>query len=210
VAGDFYWTQQVKDTILFAVADCTGHGVPGALVSVVCNNALNNSIKQFNKISPGEILDKTTDLVIRQFEKSDEQVQDGMDIALCAFNTKTRILSYAGANTPLWIVRGEEIIEFKANRQPVGNYSTRRNFDTVEIVVQENDMIYLSSDGFADQFGGEKAKKFKKKQFRSLLIKISNLPLAQQKIELENAIKIWMGKTEQIDDICVMGIRINL
>lgn len=210
VAGDFYWTEKVGDTVLFAVADCTGHGVPGAMVSVVCNNALNNTIKQNHITDPGKILDKTTDLVLKQFETSEDGiVRDGMDIALCSFDLKTRKLRYSGANTPLWIVRNDEVIEVKATRQPVGKYSKRINFVTHNVEVQENDMLYMSSDGFADQFGGSKGKKFMKKHFKELLVQVSKSPLNQQSQELHNAFETWRDSYEQVDDICVMGIKIN-
>lgn len=210
VAGDFYWAEKVDDTILFAVADCTGHGVPGAMVSVVCNNALNNTIKQNNITDPGQILDQTTDLVLKQFETSeDAEVRDGMDIALCSFNLKTKKLRYSGANTPLWIVRDDEIIEVKATRQPVGKYSKRTNFVSHEVEVREDDILYLSSDGFADQFGGSKGKKFMKKHFKELLIQVAKFPLNQQSEKLKEAFNTWSDSYEQVDDICVMGIKFN-
>ncbi len=209
VAGDFYWTERVGNTILFAVADCTGHGVPGAMVSVVCNNALNNVIKQNKIVNPGEILDQTTELVLTQFAKPEERgVSDGMDIALCSYDMDSKILSYSGANTPLWIVRKEQVIEYKATRQPVGKYAKRINFETHQIEVEKDDMIYLSSDGFADQFGGDKEKKFMKKNFKELLVQISLKPLISQSKELQNAFENWSDSYEQVDDICVMGVKV--
>ena len=114
VAGDFYWLEVVEETVLFAAADCTGHGVPGAMVSVVCNNGLNRAVREYKLIEPDQILNKTRELVVKEFEKSDENVMDGMDISLCALNTKTNQLKWAGAHNPLWILRNNEIIEFKA------------------------------------------------------------------------------------------------
>ena len=173
VAGDFYWTEKVGDCLLFAVADCTGHGVPGAMVSVICHNALNTTIKQMGLTDPGEILDETTRLVLQQFEKSEEEVRDGMDIALCSFNTVKRELRFAGANTPLWIVRQEVILKFGATRQPVGKHTSLVKFESNVIPVQKGDLVYLSSDGYVDQFGGEKGKKFMNKRFRELLIEVA-------------------------------------
>ena len=207
VAGDFYWTERVEDTILFAVADCTGHGVPGAMVSVICNNALNDTIKLKSITDPGEILDNTTDLVLSQFEKAEEDVKDGMDIGLCSFDRKTRKLKYAGANIPLWIVRDNEVSEIKATRQPVGKYSQRQKFITHDVEVKDGDMIYLSSDGFADQFGGVKNKKFMKKNFKNLLADISQKPLNEQNNLILDAFSDWKSNNEQVDDICVMGVK---
>ena len=207
VAGDFYWTEKVKDTVLFAVADCTGHGVPGAMVSVICNNALNDTIKLKSITDPGEILDSTTDLVLSQFEKAEEDVMDGMDIGLCSFNRKTRALKYAGANIPLWLVRNNEVIEIKATRQPVGNYSLRTKFITHDVEIIEGDMVYLSSDGFADQFGGSRNKKFMKRNFKNLLAEISQKPLDEQNNLILAAFSNWKSSNEQIDDICIMGVK---
>ena len=209
VAGDFYWTERVGDTILFAVADCTGHGVPGAMVSVICHNALNTTIKQMGITDPGKILDETTRLVLGQFEKSEEEVRDGMDIALCSFNIKSRELKYAGANTPLWIVRGNETLKYKATRQPVGNHTDRTDFESNTIPVEKGDTIYLSSDGYTDQFGGEKGKKFLNKRFRELLVRISGKPIHTQAGLLHDAFYNWKQAYEQVDDVCVMGVRVE-
>jgi serine phosphatase RsbU (regulator of sigma subunit) len=209
VAGDFYWTERVGDTILFAVADCTGHGVPGAMVSVVCHNALNSTTKQMGLTDPGEILDATTQLVLKQFEKSEEAVNDGMDIALCSFNTKTRKLHYAGANTPLLLVRDNEVIKYKSTRQPVGKYTNRVKFESNEIPIQKGDTIYMSSDGYSDQFGGEKGKKFLNKRLRELLITISKRPISEQLTLLHDHFQDWKQEYEQVDDVCILGARVD-
>jgi serine phosphatase RsbU (regulator of sigma subunit)/tetratricopeptide (TPR) repeat protein len=208
VAGDFYWTKKINDTILFAVADCTGHGVPGALVSVVCNNALNTVVEKNDIIEPGLILDKTTVLVQHQFSKTDELVRDGMDIALCALNYDTMTLNYSGANNPLWIVREGDLIEYKSTRQPVGNYEKLTAFKTNTIQLKKGDMLYLSTDGYADQFGGEKGKKFMKKNFKDLLEVVSKFPIGKQKEKLKEAFNEWLSDYDQVDDVCVMGIRV--
>jgi serine phosphatase RsbU (regulator of sigma subunit)/tetratricopeptide (TPR) repeat protein len=209
VAGDFYWTERVGKTLLFAVADCTGHGVPGAMVSVICHNALNSCIKQLGLTDPGEILDETTQLVLKQFERSEQEVRDGMDIALCSFNTETRELKFAGANTPLWLVRNDEVLKFKATRQPVGNHTTRVKFDSEIIPIQKGDILYLSSDGYSDQFGGEKGKKFLNKRFKSLLVEISKKPISKQAELLKESFLSWKNEYEQVDDVCVMGARVD-
>ena len=152
----FYWFEASDDHVIFAAADCTGHGVPGAMVSVVCHNALNRSFKEFGLTEPGDILDKTREIVIEQFDNSEEAVKDGMDIALCSYSIKDKILKYSGANNPLWLVRkGElEIIEIKANKQPIGSFHMNSHFDTHEIKLEKGDCLYIFSDGYADQFWG--------------------------------------------------------
>lgn len=206
VAGDFYWLEQKDDIILFAAADCTGHGVPGAMVSVICNNGLNRSVREHGLISPGEILDKTREIVIGEFEKSDEEVKDGMDIALCTLQNRT--LKYSGAHNPLWIIRDNELIEIKADKQPIGKYSHQKAYNTHTVKLLENDTIYIFSDGFADQFGGENNKKFKTKNFKQLLLSIQSHELPIQKQLLEEAFNNWRGDIEQLDDVCIIGVRI--
>ncbi|MCB9334744.1 MAG: tetratricopeptide repeat protein [Flavobacteriales bacterium] len=237
--------------ILFAAADCTGHGVPGAMVSVVCNNGLNRSVREHGLTDPGKILDKTREIVIAEFEKSEEEVKDGMDIALCSLkfmanrnpspansqqSTESRqlvaILEYAGANNPLWVIRplrhsvldtessnnqeiaGRasndefELIEIKADKQPIGKYAEPKPYTTHTIELQKGDSIYIFSDGYVDQFGGEKGKKFKAKAFRELLLSIQQENMETQRELIDKAFEDWKGNLEQIDDVCVIGLRI--
>lgn len=226
VAGDFYWMENTGDTVLFAAADCTGHGVPGAMVSVVCNNGLNRSVREHGLTDPGKILDKTREIVIQEFEKSDEDVKDGMDIALCSlkFNVPSSELSqpetkniksqtvaalqYAGANNPLWIVRNEEIIEIKANKQPIGKYDNLEPYITHTVELKKDDTIYIFSDGFVDQFGGENGKKLKAANFKKLLLSIQDENMIKQKELLDDAFEQWKGELEQLDDVCVIGVRV--
>jgi serine phosphatase RsbU (regulator of sigma subunit)/Tfp pilus assembly protein PilF len=205
VAGDFYWLEYKNNKVLFAAADCTGHGVPGAMVSVICNNGLNRSVREHNITDPGKILDKTTEIVIQEFEKSDDEVKDGMDISLCVLENNN--LYWAGANNPLFIVRKGTLIEYTANRQPIGKYAGTSPFDSHTITLEKEDMIYIFTDGFQDQFGGEKGKKFMVKKFKELLIQLSSLPLIQQKEQLMEAFVSWKGDNEQIDDVCIIGVR---
>jgi serine phosphatase RsbU (regulator of sigma subunit) len=206
VAGDFYWVENKDDLIYFAAADCTGHGVPGAMVSVVCSNGLNRSIHEYNIKDPGELLNKTRELVIHEFEKSIVNVYDGMDIALCTLQGNQ--LSYAGANNPLWIIRDGEIIIYKADHQPIGRFAFQHPYTTHKIKVQKDDLIYLFTDGLVDQFGGENDKKFKPKQFKELLLAIHTKPIEEQKKLIYQAFNKWRGENEQVDDICIIGIRI--
>jgi len=206
VAGDFYWMEHKNDKVLFAAADCTGHGVPGAMVSVVCNNALNRSVREHGLTDPGKILTKTREIVIQEFEKSAEEVKDGMDIALCSLEGDK--LQYAGAHNPLWIIRNGEILETKANKQPIGKTENQEPYTTHSFNLQKGDSIYLFSDGYVDQFGGKKGKKLKSKTFRELLLSIQDKSMEEQKIVVNEAFETWRGNLEQIDDVCVIGVRI--
>ncbi len=229
VAGDFYWMEIISqqslvdrrqsdkteklstaDLVLFAVADCTGHGVPGALVSVVCSNALNRTVLEFGIKDPGKILDKTRELVIATFEKSDKDVKDGMDISLCCLNKTTNELHWAGANNGLWIVDANtrSLNEIKPDKQPIGKYAEAKPFTTHSIKLNKNDSIYLFTDGMADQFGGDKGKKFKYKQLKSILLQHVNEDMGKQKEKLNIAFENWKGNLEQVDDVCVIGIKI--
>jgi len=206
VAGDFYWLEQQNNRTLFAAADCTGHGVPGAMVSVVCNNALNRSVREYQLTTPGEILNKSREIVIEEFEKADEDVKDGMDIALCSIEGNK--LLYAGAHNPLWIIRNGIVLETKANKQPIGQFRKSAPFNTHAFDLQKGDTIYLFSDGYKDQFGGEKGKKFKTKAFRELLISIQEKTMEDQKTFIDDVFEKWKGDLEQIDDVCIIGVRI--
>jgi serine phosphatase RsbU (regulator of sigma subunit) len=207
VAGDFYWMEKVNDTVIFAAADCTGHGVPGAMVSVICNNALNRSVREFGLTDPGEILSKTREIVISEFEKSDEEVKDGMDIALCSLSGNS--LKYAGANNPLWVKKENgEYREIKANKQPIGKFEKATPFTSHELELESGDIIYLSSDGYADQFGGVKGKKLKQKGLKSIIDGMHKEPLSNQKDILTHQFNEWKGSLEQLDDVCIIGVKI--
>lgn len=209
VAGDFYWIEVVsKDYILIAAADCTGHGVPGALVSVVCSNALNRTVKEFEITDPGKILDKTRELVVETFERSEKEVKDGMDISLCLLNKKANEIEWAGANNPLWIVRDSKIIEFKPNKQAIGKVDKPALYQTHKVKLQKGDNVYIFTDGYADQFGGPNGKKFKYHQLVELMCTISVLSVKEQQIRLEKEFQEWKGDLEQVDDVCVIGIQI--
>ncbi len=207
VAGDFYWLEQKNGKILFAVADCTGHGVPGAMVSVVCNNGLNRSVREHGLTDPGKILDKTREIIIQEFEKSEEVVKDGMDIALCSLDGNE--LQYAGANNPLWIIRkgANEVEEIKADKQPIGKYANENLFTTHTVHLNEGDTIYIFSDGFTDQFGGEKKKKYKAANLKKMLLSIQQYSMDEQKNLVAENFETWKGSIEQLDDVCLIGVR---
>lgn len=226
VAGDFYWLDtfpkdeagnflKPADThidpsqcVYFAVADCTGHGVPGAMISIFCSNALNRAVNEFYLIDPGKILDKVRNLVIETFAKSEIEVSDGMDISLCVFDFKTYNLYWAGANNPLWIVRNQEMIEYKPNRQPVGKYDKPTNFDTHQIQLKKGDKFYIFTDGLADQFGGDKGKKLKVKHLRELILAHQSNSMVTQLEMMERFFTMWKGDYDQIDDVCIIGVAV--
>lgn len=208
VAGDFYWMEQKDNLVFIAAADCTGHGVPGAMVSVVCSNALNRAVLEFNLTDPGKILDKTRDLVLETFAKSDSDVKDGMDISLCVVNHSSKSVTWAGANNPLWYTNGKNIIEITADKQPIGKSDHPKPFTTHTIPVKSGDSVFLFTDGYADQFGGPRGKKFKYKQFQELLLSKNTESPDIQRQALHNAFIQWKGQQEQIDDVCVIGFRI--
>lgn len=214
VAGDFYWLEQQNEKTLFAAADCTGHGVPGAMVSVVCNNGLNRSVREHNITDPGAILNKTREIVMAEFEKSEEEVNDGMDIALVSLGKVnedgSRDLEFAGAHNPLYVFRKDsaELEEYKADKQPIGKFFHQEPYTTHKTTVYPGDMLYVFSDGYSDQFGGDKGKKYYAANFQKLLLKIKNFPLEEQKQMLIKEFNEWKGDNEQIDDICIIGVRI--
>ena len=208
VAGDFYWMERRNNKIFFAAADCTGHGVPGAMVSVMCHNALNRSTREFNLTDAGAILDNTRQLVIEEFSKSEQQMKDGMDISLCAIDIHTLDLSWAGANNPLWVIRDGELMETKADKQPVGNHISMRPFTSHQISLQKGDRIYVFTDGIQDQFGGPKGKKFKVAQLRSLILSLQEKPISAHHQFIMEAFQSWKGELEQVDDVCMIGVEI--
>lgn len=208
VAGDFYWIEQKDGLIYVAVADCTGHGIPGAIISVICSNALNRAVIEFNLTDPGKILDKTRELVLDTFSRSDKDVKDGMDISLLCINKRQNSLKWSGANTPLWYVSNDNLIEIKADKQPIGKADKSSPFKSYSIPLLKGDIFYLFSDGYADQFGGPNGKKFKSKMLKKLLLKSSTLSCNEQNHQIESAFNDWIGTQDQIDDICLIGIKI--
>jgi serine phosphatase RsbU (regulator of sigma subunit) len=208
VAGDFYWMETINDLVLFAACDCTGHGVPGAMVSVVCHNALNRAVREFGLTTPAYILDKTAEIVLENFSKSEEEIQDGMDISICSLNIKTNTLEWAGANNSLILINNGQLIETKADKQCIGYNDNVKPFTNHQFKLQPDTNIYLFTDGFADQFGGQPERKLTKNRFRELLLSVQNLTIQQQAIELDNFITNYKQKIEQTDDILVIGVKV--
>lgn len=208
VAGDFYWMEQRNNIVFVAAADCTGHGVPGAMVSVVCSNALNRAFNEFGIDDPGKLLDKVRELVLETFAKSADQVKDGMDISLARIDLNSREVIWSGANNPLWYVSSGVVNEIKANKQPIGISDTPQPFTSHKVQLAPGDLIYLFTDGFADQFGGPKGKKFKYKPLQELVLSMADQTMLRQQQILLNTITEWRGNLEQIDDVCIVGIRL--
>jgi len=210
VSGDFYWFARSGNIGMIAAADCTGHGVPGALMSMIGVDKLNQAVAN-NLTDPSEIL-SFVNTEVKNTLKQNEGTQisrDGMDIALCCFDLSKNSLKYAGANRPLWIIREGKLTEYKPTKAAIGGFtSTEQKFAVNEIALQKNDSIYISTDGYADQFGGGKGKKMMTKNLKDLLLSIQNMPILEQEKFLDSKFKSWQGEFEQVDDILVIGIQI--
>ena len=213
VSGDFYWVEEKNERVIICAADCTGHGVPGAFMSLLGLTFLNEIVNKDGILKAGKILDQLRSSIIRsmshRFEDA-EQARDGMDLSLVVVDRQLGMLEYAGAYNPLLLVRQGELIEYKADKMPIGKHVGEEGpFTNHRIDLQEGDMIYLYSDGFADQFGGKKGSKYKARPFKRLLQRISAEPVKKQHQILEQELSGWMdgGRYEQVDDILVMGIR---
>jgi serine phosphatase RsbU (regulator of sigma subunit)/tetratricopeptide (TPR) repeat protein len=210
VSGDFYWAVNHVGKFFFVTADCTGHGVPGAFMSLLNISFLNENIIEKNIIEPARILNEQRNSIIKALNTdSAVESKDGMDCILCAFDFANLKLEYAAANNDFYIIREGQLLEFKADKMPVGKSPREsESFTSHTIDLQKGDMVYTLTDGLADQFGGPKGKKFKYKQLEEILISISTLATAEQNKILQNRFDEWRGELEQIDDVCIIGIRI--
>jgi len=230
VSGDFYWVKEVKNYLIITAADCTGHGVPGAFMSMLGITLLNEQISRSRFDTPGEILTRLRNKVkyaLNQSVKS-QKVVDGMDMALITIDRETKELQFAGAYNSLYLIRKKsksikdvlasynvsadnmdyQLYDFKGNRQPVGRFPIETEFTNHRIQLQENDTIYLFSDGYTSQFGGPSGKKFALKQFKDLLLNIQNLSMSEQRVKLKVIHEEWKEGIEQVDDILIIGLRI--
>jgi len=213
VSGDFYWMNKVGDKLICAVTDCTGHGVPGAFMSLLGSNMLENVVNKRNVVQPSKILDALNKEVVSRMatQENIDDIKHGMDIAVISIDTTTNQLQYSGAHNPIYIVRGSELIEIKADKMTIG-FDNKQNsivYTNQTAELKKGDMIYLFTDGFPDQIGGPKRKKFFYSPFRSLLSSVSALDPAAQLKKINDAHVEWLngGQFEQTDDILVMGIR---
>jgi ligand-binding sensor domain-containing protein/serine phosphatase RsbU (regulator of sigma subunit) len=208
VSGDFFWVDQKNDRIIVCAADCTGHGVPGAFMSLLGLTFLNEIVNKDEILKASEILNRLRIYIINAMSHKDSQARDGMDLSLVIIDKQLNMMEYAGAYNPLVIIRGEEMIEYKADKMPIGKHvGEEHSFTNHKLHVQNGDVIYLFTDGFPDQFGGEKGGKYKARPFKRLLQEISTQSMKKQEKLLEHELQSWMGETEQVDDILVMGMR---
>lgn len=210
VSGDFYWIYLHGNDIYFAVGDCTGHGVPGALVNIAGNTALRQIIRTEGINDPARILELLDRELVALFNENltSGKRRDGMDLAFCKFNLSTGIGQFCGAGRPLVLIREGELVEFR--KGPSIGYSEygAKQFETIEFTLTKGDRFYLFSDGYTDQFGGDNVKKFNRKRFRNLLLSFADYTMEKQKKELEFSYNNWKGLQEQIDDVCVIGLTI--
>jgi serine phosphatase RsbU (regulator of sigma subunit)/DNA-binding NarL/FixJ family response regulator len=211
VSGDFYWFEEFNDKIIFSAVDCTGHGVPGAFMSIVGYNLLNLIVNIYGITKPNLILEALNKGVKNKLSQTldDYSVQDGMDIAICSYDVKTSILEFAGAYNGIWLIRDNQIEEIKANKHAIGLFIDNQsiNFTNHEVKIQKGDIVYLYTDGYADQFGGPRYKKFKYKQLKEIIYSNRNKEMLEQRNALQNELQAWQGDFEQTDDILIMGIK---
>ena len=207
VSGDFYWIEEVNSKVYFAVADCTGHGVPGAFMSVLCINALTKAVKEFKAAEPAKVLDEAVTILAQYFEKSKHSLEEGMDLALCCYSKKTNVFDYSGANNPLYHISNGKLTIIRPDKQPVGKHIQRKKYTNHTIQLSKGDSIYLFSDGIIDQFGGPDDKKYGSRRFQKAILKNNTLNMAIQKEELVGEFNAWMEGQQQLDDICMLGIK---
>ncbi len=210
VSGDFYWVKEKNESLVIIAADCTGHGVPGAFMSMLGISFLNEIIEKDNITSPEKILNNLRENVVTALRQRglETESKDGMDIAVCSYNKKLKRLSFSGANNPLYLVRNKELLPTRGNRMPVAIHVKMDEFTKHEIPIEPGDSLYMFSDGYADQFGGPEGKKFKSKKFKQLLVDIQDEDMITQKEILNKTITEWRGEHEQIDDIVVLGFKV--
>jgi len=210
VSGDFYWVFEKNDYLYLAVADCTGHGVPGAFMSMLGIAFLNEILANSEFLTPAAILDLLREKIVKELgQKGKEfETKDGMDISLICYHIKTKQLQWAGANNSLYILKGEHLREIKPNKHHIGYSSNMVPFTNHLVTIDDGDVIYLFTDGYADQFGGPKGKKFKYSQFKELLVSVASQPMDIQKELLNKEFEFWKSHHEQTDDVCVIGLRV--
>jgi serine phosphatase RsbU (regulator of sigma subunit) len=209
IGGDFYFFERYHNRIYFAVCDCTGHGVPGALMSVVCYQALEKAIKEFKLETPDEILAKAREIIIDNLNAKIQNIKDGMDCSLLVFDPASGKFEWAGANNGLIIIRKDELIELKPDKQAVAYDETRKDFTRHELSLSPGDVIYLYTDGYADQFGGLEGKKYKSKALKDFLVDISHDPVEKQVEHLRVNFMVFKGDHDQVDDVSLAVIRVS-
>jgi len=207
VSGDFYYVNEIDNSLIFAIADCTGHGVAGGFITMLAITHLHRILTDVKVKNPGLALNFLREKIKGNFHDFGSNSKTGLDIALCSVNLDTNELLYAGAYLPLVILRNNEIIEHKGTKNPIGFYPKEVDFETQSVKLQKGDIIYLFSDGYLDQIGGEANRKFSKSKFLTLLNEIKDFPMEKQKKYIDAIINKWKGNNKQIDDMSVLGIR---
>lgn len=209
VSGDFVWVSNKADKIYLGVGDCTGHGVPGAMLSVFMISMLNEIINYHKNILPSQIIKDLDKIILKNLRKYNEKVQDSVEISLIAYDKTKQQLDFLGAKRPLVLIRNKDLIVYKGEKITLGNADSKvKEVADKQITVQEGDMFYMFSDGFGDQFGGEENKRFSSKKLLSLLEEIAPLPLDTQYKEINQQLTLWQGKNKQTDDIVIVGLKI--
>jgi serine phosphatase RsbU (regulator of sigma subunit) len=210
VSGDFYWIAETNEKIIFTAVDCTGHGVPGAFMSFIGYSLLNQIVKENKITQPAEILKILSKRIKQNLQQQNitSSVKDAMDIALCSYDKKNKTLEYSGAYNPLYYFRNSQFYDIKPDKIAIGNFSEQTKYTHHKMEVQENDILYIFSDGYADQFGGQKQKKFSYKQFREVLFTIHKKPMTEQQKILQDTFVSWKKHNEQTDDVLIVGIKI--
>jgi two-component system, sensor histidine kinase LadS len=212
VSGDFYWANEMEDgSFLLLTGDCTGHGVPGAFMSLLNISILHEQTNALKKTQPDEILNSQRDAIVMSLNPvgTEDVSRDGMDCVLCRFDFARKKLDFACANNPLWVLRNNELLEFKGDKFPIGiSGSEKKDFTLQELELQSGDTVYTFTDGFADQFGGPRGKKFKYSQLKEILKSTASLPLHVQKEKIEAIFESWKGNLSQVDDVLLIGVRI--
>jgi serine phosphatase RsbU (regulator of sigma subunit) len=211
VSGDFYWLLEMDGKEFIAAVDCTGHGVPGAFMSIIGHNMLNKIVREYGIVKPSEILNQLDAEVTRTLHQEDDTVKvlDGMDMTVVVYQKEKNLIEFSGAINRIYLVRNGELIETRGDRFPIGRstLSVNKEFTNHEIKVQKGDTIYMFSDGYADQFGGKKGKKFKIATMKELILNIQEKSIEEQRSVLDHTIREWRGDLEQIDDILIIGRR---
>jgi serine phosphatase RsbU (regulator of sigma subunit) len=210
VSGDFYYVARRNEFIYTAVGDCTGHGVPGALMSILGITFLNEIIAHGSFLNAGSVLNQMREHVMEALCQTGEDTEqkDGIDLALCIIDTRRNILNFAGAFNPVYIIRDQQLHEITGDMMPVGvGAEEEKPFTSIVYELSDKDVIYLFTDGFADQFGGRLGRKFKYRQLRQMLVKLSHLPMTEQKLQIQQTFDEWKGNLQQLDDVLVFGFR---
>jgi len=209
VSGDFYWIKQIGNLVIIAIADCTGHGVPGAFMSILSVALLNEIVRKQEITKPNHVLDELRKHIKDAFIQDDNSDRnEGLDIALCVFDKSNNIIDFSGAHNPLVLIRNKELVEFKADKQPVGAFPKEKPFTFQSISIQKNDLIYMFSDGYASQFGGQNNEKFKISKLKELLLNVCELEINEQKQQIINTFYEWKQDKTQTDDILIFGFKV--